>query len=304
MKNIDIPKPCSESWNEMSPTEKGAFCQKCAIDVYDFTNKSGDEIRDILKLNIGSRVCGRIAPQQLDKLNDDFLAWKMSSKQSFNRAWIFSLIVVFGLTLFSCEEDEEPVVKEIQRTAQTLLSQTSEPEGTAMFGAEKLGESMSKEDQVKPLDKLAPQAPIEYIPECVIEITGEVEITEEPIVQEYIKGDMEYHYVEMLGGLSWSEAYVESIETSIEPVEVELSGLVYPNPAQNQSTLKVTLPEAGMTEILLFSMNGQQLKTIHSGRMEAGDSEFQMNIADLETGTYLVVIVSEGNKETVKFSKI
>ncbi len=126
MRNINIPEPCSEKWNEMSPTKKGAFCQKCAIDVYDFTNKTGDEIRDILKLNIGSSVCGRIQPKQLAQLNDDFSAWQITNEQSYHRAWGFTLLVVFGMTLFSCAEDEVPMVKELQKTAQTFLSNKKE----------------------------------------------------------------------------------------------------------------------------------------------------------------------------------
>lgn len=36
MKNIWINDPCSENWNEMNPTQKGAFCQKYANEVDDF----------------------------------------------------------------------------------------------------------------------------------------------------------------------------------------------------------------------------------------------------------------------------
>ena len=72
MKHINIPEPCSENWNEMTPNEKGAFCQKCALDVYDFTDKTADQIREILRLNIAAPVCMRIEPKQLDELNADF----------------------------------------------------------------------------------------------------------------------------------------------------------------------------------------------------------------------------------------
>ena len=64
-KNVDIKNPCSEDWAKMTPTQKGAFCDKCALEVYDFSDNSRDEIRDILKLNVGKNVCGRLAPEQL-----------------------------------------------------------------------------------------------------------------------------------------------------------------------------------------------------------------------------------------------
>ncbi|MDG1333525.1 MAG: T9SS type A sorting domain-containing protein [Crocinitomicaceae bacterium] len=308
MKNIDIPEPCSENWNEMSPTEKGAFCQKCAIDVYDFTNKSGDEIRDILTLNIGGRVCGRIEPKQLEELNDDFHAWKMNNKQSFNRAWVFTLLVVFGMTLFSCEEDEVPVVQKIQKTAQAFLSEV--PELTERANAAiNVGESNFDEQAVTTgqlhvaTDQLVLPEP-EIFEELIL---GEMEMVEEhrePIYEEAIRGQVK-SVRHMLGGMSWSTEYIESLPLSNEPVgEVKMSGLVYPNPAKNQTTLKVTMPSKADAEIQLFSMNGQHLRSIHSGRMEEGESEFPIDLIDLDTGMYLVVVQSGKMKETIKFSKI
>ncbi len=45
---ISIPEPCSEDWSKMTPIEQGTFCQKCALEVTDFTNKSSLEIKSIL----------------------------------------------------------------------------------------------------------------------------------------------------------------------------------------------------------------------------------------------------------------
>ena len=106
MKNIGISEACSEDWNAMTPTEKGAFCRKCAIEVQDFTNKSSEEIKASLRMQIGQRVCGRILPAQEQALNAEFVAWQMNSKRNMQRAMTLSLIVVFGLTLFSCSSPQ------------------------------------------------------------------------------------------------------------------------------------------------------------------------------------------------------
>jgi len=125
MKNIGIKEPCTENWNKMSPTEKGAFCQKCATQVYDFTNKSNQEIKETLKSLIGQPVCGRITSIQEQTLNLEFDAWQLNSKRSFQSALVFSLIVVFGLTLFSCEDDnEKEAIKEIQTIAMSAMGNT------------------------------------------------------------------------------------------------------------------------------------------------------------------------------------
>ena len=308
MKNINIPEPCSENWNEMSPTQKGAFCQKCAIDVHDFTNKSGDEIRDILTLNIGSRVCGRIQPKQLENLNDDFTAWQMTNKRSYQRVWVFTLFVVFGMTLFSCEDDEVSVVKELQKTAQTFLTEIPELTKLAESTTIDMGEVIQSEQ-----DLTTGQVHFDYEtilapePEPFVEILGEmVEYFPEenyPDKQVSVPERNVEHLRVMGGAMVYTERYAESL---IEPIvcEAKMSGLVYPNPAVNQTTLKVNLPEKGKTDIVLFGMNGQNIRTIHSGRTPKGESEYLIDLTDLETGLYLIVVYSEGNKETIKFSKI
>ena len=41
---IRIPEPCTEDWSKMAGTDKGAFCNKCAKEVIDFTAKTPKEI--------------------------------------------------------------------------------------------------------------------------------------------------------------------------------------------------------------------------------------------------------------------
>lgn len=305
MKNINIPEPCSENWNEMTPNEKGAFCQKCALDVYDFTNKSGDEIRDILRLNIGSRVCGRIEPKQLNALNDDFSAWRITNKRSYQRAWVFTLFVVFGMTLFSCEEDEVPAVKKLQKTTQTILNNPTEPD-VVEIGEISTHQQQPKKGRVQLVEKpIEPQVPedIELLGEIVTVGTMEYE-PEDPKEELLLPQPEKLHFTmgAMVSTVHYTEALMDS--TSLTCETDKLSGLVYPNPASNQTTLKVNMPNRGKAEIELFGMNGQKIKTIHSGRIRKGESEYPIDISGLEPGMYLVVILNEGQKETVKFSKI
>lgn len=55
-----VGKPCSESWSEMLPEEKGKFCEKCAKSVIDFTKSSDQEIEYYLNQNGQKEVCGRM----------------------------------------------------------------------------------------------------------------------------------------------------------------------------------------------------------------------------------------------------
>lgn len=128
---ISIKEPCHEDWAKMTSTAKGAFCQACAKEVIDFTGKSPIEIKQLLAQEISnkSQTCGRITNYQLDQLNDDFFQWK-SEQETFRAIWIFSLVAVFGLTLFSCQNtlSREMINKLNSETKQILADDSSHVE--------------------------------------------------------------------------------------------------------------------------------------------------------------------------------
>jgi len=62
---IQIPEPCNENWNKMTPTEKGAFCMRCQKEVLDFTNKSDYQLAKLLDSK--ARHCGKFRPEQINR---------------------------------------------------------------------------------------------------------------------------------------------------------------------------------------------------------------------------------------------
>lgn len=108
MKNIHIPEPCHENWADFTPTQKGAFCGSCQIDVVDFSNKTPDQVKAILKENAGKHMCGRFRKSQLDDLNADYTQWENQSYQMFQSKFLYACLIVFGMTLFtSCTTSEQ-----------------------------------------------------------------------------------------------------------------------------------------------------------------------------------------------------
>ncbi|WP_231372754.1 carboxypeptidase-like regulatory domain-containing protein [Aureivirga sp. CE67] len=62
---IQIPNPCSEKFENFTPTEKGGFCQSCQTEVIDFTNMSKEEIQDYFKDKTKQSICGHFKKSQL-----------------------------------------------------------------------------------------------------------------------------------------------------------------------------------------------------------------------------------------------
>lgn len=64
---INIPEPCHEDWDKMTPNEQGAYCRVCCKTVVDFSDKPDEFIEKYLNDNIEKKVCGRFRIDQLDE---------------------------------------------------------------------------------------------------------------------------------------------------------------------------------------------------------------------------------------------
>ncbi|RAR72922.1 energy transducer TonB [Flavobacterium aciduliphilum] len=115
---ITIPKPCHEDWNAMTPDETGRFCNVCTKQVLDFTNKTTEEIQQYFVQNQRKDVCGRFKNEQVNRLEIQIPRSLLKRKMSFHKAFLLSLFIAMGSTLFSCKNHNndyvtgEPVVVE------------------------------------------------------------------------------------------------------------------------------------------------------------------------------------------------
>lgn len=65
---ININNPCPENWDNMQDSKEGKFCEKCSRCVIDFTQKTDQEIKDIINQNHNTRICGRIVSKSFPKV--------------------------------------------------------------------------------------------------------------------------------------------------------------------------------------------------------------------------------------------
>ncbi len=63
---INIPHPCTQSWDEMVPDGQGRYCAHCDKTVVDFTGWSDAALFDFVAKDKG-RSCGRFLPSQLNR---------------------------------------------------------------------------------------------------------------------------------------------------------------------------------------------------------------------------------------------
>lgn len=298
MKNIGIHEPCSENWNAMTPTEQGAFCRKCATQVYDFTNKSNAEIKRTLRSLIGQPVCGRITDTQEAALNAEFEAWMFQSKRSYQSTLLFSLIVVFGLTLFSCEhEQDKQNIQAIQASAmQAIRDQT-----------------MGMTPVVEPVETIVSVAVPEMLPELPEYVLFEEQA---PIELENVLISSESYYGTTGGAMVMTHVYQdylvsevvttpdEELDENGVPYPQAYAATVFPNPVSTQTTFELAVPEKTHFEINLYDMSGQLVQAVYSGRIQRGTFRQQLEMTNLNPGIYLLTVHSKEYSETVRISKI
>lgn len=81
--HLNIPEPCHENWQQMTPNEQGRHCMACQKTVVDFTLLSDQEILDHIS-RASSSVCGRFNKDQLDKV---YVQKKPKPHFTFRYAW-------------------------------------------------------------------------------------------------------------------------------------------------------------------------------------------------------------------------
>ncbi|MBN4070923.1 T9SS type A sorting domain-containing protein [Crocinitomix catalasitica] len=308
MKNISIDEPCNENWNEMSPTQRGAFCQKCSIDVIDFTQKTPDQIKAILRENKGKHLCGHFGVKQLDLLNgNDYSLWQGQTARTFQSKFVYALIMVFGMTLFSCSQKEANFIADLNRS-KTEINLDME----SLSSVDDFASTVQSAQIAKHLSAMDIQsASKEMLWEEQIDggIGWDARWAETDEIREANYSD------NLLGAVSYTRVLeaelcaVEEEPESLLPIEIlnetnRFETKLFPNPTRDRATLVVFVKEAAQFDIQLYNMSGQMILEIHRGELQDGEQRFDIEMYDFTPGMYLARIVSVEQTETVKIQRL
>ncbi|WP_250432605.1 carboxypeptidase-like regulatory domain-containing protein [Hanstruepera flava] len=112
---LSIPAPCHENWNDMTPVDKGRHCAVCTKTVYDFTNKTDEQI---VKAYLNNRnLCGRFKGKQLNKE----LVYSRKTTNSFRTFLASSLLSFLSFTSHQALSQEKPIAEQTDTTKQPTV---------------------------------------------------------------------------------------------------------------------------------------------------------------------------------------
>ncbi|MDR1725073.1 MAG: T9SS type A sorting domain-containing protein [Bacteroidales bacterium] len=78
--------------------------------------------------------------------------------------------------------------------------------------------------------------------------------------------------------------------------------LVYPNPAQNSTTLEVSLTETAIAKISIIDMLGREVVSLGNKTLQAGNNRLELNTSSLNNGMYFVKVTTAAGSSTKKLS--
>ena len=88
------------------------------------------------------------------------------------------------------------------------------------------------------------------------------------------------------GGVGLNEISTESSQNTLN---------IFPNPTSNQTTIFFKLHEQDEITLSLFSLSGQEIRQMFSGKKSQGTHRFEIDCSNLSNGIYLVKLQS-GNE--------
>jgi len=318
---VSIPTPCNENWKEMTPTQRGAFCKKCAIDVVDFSNKSAEEIRSTLKENIGKHLCGRFKKSQLEDLSQAYHLWENQSKRTFQSKFLWACMLAFGLTLFASCDTSNAQTSPVQPEKFTpeLYSDTTKKDTTdnlpILMGdtiVTPLQGTQNKDCEQIHNDFELGEPTVDYDPplklsEVMVELTP-ID-TPEVLPVQPVMPDRNHELImgKMIAPPQFNDFLIDTVRRENLPEVIEseeLIAMVYPNPSKGNSQLIITPKKKDYYSISLYNLAGQELSSIHEGNLLNKENVLELDLSAYPNGIYLIKITSNYRARALKINKI
>ena len=125
--SIQIPKPCYEPWDKMTPENNGRHCSQCRKTVIDFTNWPQEDILQYIQKQDIPDVCGRFKENQLTPPidTDHFVTSIAYSPLPLLKKIAAIFLFAFGLVQMSCNTNTSNQ-QHVQGDTTAVLTATSQ----------------------------------------------------------------------------------------------------------------------------------------------------------------------------------
>lgn len=308
---INIPTPCHQDWQKMTPKQQGKFCSSCQKVVADFTNMSDRALIDYFKKSQGSQ-CGRFTPEQLNRTIE------LPKKRMPWLRYFFTIAI--PAFLISCKfsgrqsSKGEVAIRNEKLVGDTVAIEISEPlhtigvimptmvEPTPVANEAKPVKQTMKRSRIEPIvneNEHFSLNPVEYHP---VEIDSNISIVERKLSCS-LQG--------VLGGYFIGEPIKKAEKSGSEkgrdkqpPIDAKKLS-VFPNPVVAGGTIVLDLKDVeinGNCSVNIFSSSGASVQSEKMTFVNAA-SKMYIHLKTLAAGTYVinVIDVKRGKSHSAPF---
>ncbi|MBL7920137.1 MAG: T9SS type A sorting domain-containing protein [Bacteroidia bacterium] len=291
---IRIPEPCHEDWNKMQPDDKGKFCGSCSKSVFDFSNKTDNEIKDILMAHKGEHVCGHFKKSQVNRpLNISINLADLPKNVSIAKAFAIALFLSFGTMLFSCTTLDGKKIDTIEMV-NTITNETVPPDTLMELGKVAVSGKIKCTEETVDGGLKFEEVIIEQPP--VINNPPDSLFFKEPIMGIMVidPEPLDTAVTEPVPAIPKN-----TIEEVINKKASEFS--VYPNPTTGEFVIKYEVLKRADVRIDISDLKGALLKRVVNvpGQFE-GKYNIPVNLNYLPNGIYIIDLNNDGKRSTQK----
>ncbi|MFH0735756.1 MAG: T9SS type A sorting domain-containing protein, partial [bacterium] len=83
---------------------------------------------------------------------------------------------------------------------------------------------------------------------------------------------------------------IVGVEDELTPIDYKVTIKNYPNPFNNQTIIKYTIPEAEFVNITMYDMLGREIEVLKNDYQNAGTFSIPWAAKGLSSGVYFAVI--------------
>jgi hypothetical protein len=309
--NISIPKPCHEDWSKMTVEERGRFCGKCSKTVFDFSDKTNNEILQYVSTHQNEKLCGHFRNDQLNQPITIHLQvpapYRMSSPL---HAFAIAALLAFGTSLFSCTTPGGKTVGEIQVIPSDIpeIKVTADNENLVLGGISFCEPPAPTEEHIKG-DTIVTQS-----------LKGKIKIQRDTLFKTLPEVEIESATVPLVCSVTTGAIAIAINETNaIVPPDTEsiaaagnkkeelltspddFNTVIYPNPTDGLLHIDINAGKEEFAEIDLHDLAGKYVRKLFTKQIvQPGRNSIQLNIIGEPPGIYLLRIIIGNKTKTEK----
>ena len=294
---LQIPTPCHEDWNKMSPNQQGRHCESCYKTVVDFEMMTDQQLLNFFA-KTNDNICGRFNQNQLNRA-------LQQTKVERKKGWQWLVASMASFFFFVSRSNGQamqgkvavckpPSTATLQRNVQSIKGVKSQSSKGSVSRLIYTKPTLAQENKINKMGEISIGDTIRSINKSQLK---EVIVVSSPVVRSstisctrFIGGAVSTISVNQIKS-------IDTVSTLIKKI-LKVEGFkIFPNPASKGKAVNLTINEAGEYAVQLLD-DESRLITMQQVTVYNKKEIKLFNIpSGISSGLYYIRLVNKKNKK-------